>query len=183
MINSPPAVTSRSVWSASGEPGAHLERRLAGVLAHHQERAAGHSRRDRRGLVGVVKVERFVGAVPRIVERPECRYRQHLKDLIEPLLDKWQRRLGGQVSECRIMKMKTKWGTCSVDARRIWLNLELAKKPVQCTEYVLVHELVHLLERHHSDRFVAIMNQSLPQWRVIREELNAAPLAHEAWSY
>jgi predicted metal-dependent hydrolase len=70
-----------------------------------------------------------------------------------------------------------------VDARRIWLNLELAKKPVQCTEYVLVHELVHLLERHHSDRFVAIMNQSLPQWRVIREELNAAPLAHEAWSY
>jgi predicted metal-dependent hydrolase len=70
-----------------------------------------------------------------------------------------------------------------VDARRIWLNLELAKKPVQCTEYVLVHELVHLLERHHSDRFVAIMNKSLPQWRVIREELNAAPLAHEAWSY
>jgi predicted metal-dependent hydrolase len=110
-------------------------------------------------------------------------YRQHLKDLIEPLLDKWQRRLGVQVSECRIKKMKTKWGTCNIDARRIWLNLELAKKPVQCTEYVLVHELVHLLERHHSDRFVGIMNQSLPRWRVIREELNAAPLAHEAWSY
>ena len=87
------------------------------------------------------------------------------------------------VTECRIKKMKTKWGTCNADARRIWLNLELAKKPVQCIEYVMVHELVHLLERQHSDRFVAIMDRSLPQWRVLRQELNAAPLAHEMWSY
>ena len=79
--------------------------------------------------------------------------------------------------------MKTKWGTCNAEARRIWLNLELAKKPVQCIEHVMVHELVHLLERHHSDRFVAIMDRNLPQWRVLRQELNAAPLAHETWSY
>ena len=68
-------------------------------------------------------------------------------------------------------------------ARRIWLNLELAKKPVQCIEYVMVHELAHLLERHHSNRFVAIMDRDLPPWRVLRAELNAAPLAHEDWSY
>src|ERR1039458_447809 len=84
-------------------------------------------------------------------------FRKHLRQIMEPLIEKWQAVLGVQVAECRIKKMKTKWGTCNADARRIWLNLELVKKPVQCTEYVLVHELVHLLERHHTDRFVAIM--------------------------
>ena len=110
-------------------------------------------------------------------------YRKHLRQIIEPLIAKWQAALGVQVAECRIKKMKTKWGTCNADARRIWLNLELVKKPVQCTEYVLVHELVHLLERHHTDRFVAIMDRNLPPWRALREELNAAPLAHETWTY
>ena len=79
--------------------------------------------------------------------------------------------------------MKTKWGTCSVEARRIWLNLELAKKPVQCIEYIVVHELVHLIERHHNDRFVSIMDKHLPQWRLQRQELNAAPLAQETWDH
>ena len=110
-------------------------------------------------------------------------YRQQLRQIIAPMMEKWQTVLGVPATECRIKKMKTKWGTCNADARRIWLNLELAKKPVQCIEYVMVHELVHLLERHHSDRFVAIMDRNLPQWRVLRQELNAAPLAHEAWSY
>jgi predicted metal-dependent hydrolase len=110
-------------------------------------------------------------------------YRQQLKDLVRPLLEKWKRRLGVKVNECRIKRMKTKWGTCNHDASRVWLNLELAKKPVRCTEYVLVHELTHLVELHHTDRFVAIMNQSLPHWRTLRDELNASPLAHESWSY
>jgi len=110
-------------------------------------------------------------------------YRQQLKVLIPPLLEKWQPVLGVQVVEWRIKKMKTKWGACNVEARRIWLNLELVKKPVQCLEYLVVHELVHLLERHHNDRFMAIMDKSLPQWRLHRHELNAAPLAHETWSY
>jgi predicted metal-dependent hydrolase len=110
-------------------------------------------------------------------------YRQQLKDLVGPLLEKWQQRLGVQAAECRIKRMKTKWGTCNRDAGRVWLNLELAKKPIRCIEYVLVHELAHLIEQHHSDRFVAIMDQSLPQWRTVRDELNAAPLAHETWSY
>ena len=77
--------------------------------------------------------------------------------------------------------MKTKWGTCNIEARRIWLNLELAKKPVQCLEYILVHELVHLLERHHNERFQALLNLYLPQWQVFRDELNASMLADERW--
>jgi predicted metal-dependent hydrolase len=110
-------------------------------------------------------------------------YRQQLKELIPPLLEKWQSALGIQVADWRIKKMKTKWGTCSVEARRIWLNLELAKKPVQCLEYIVVHELVHLIERHHNDQFISTMDKHLPQWRLHRQKLNAAPLAQEAWDY
>jgi predicted metal-dependent hydrolase len=110
-------------------------------------------------------------------------YRQQLKELIPPLLEKWQSALGIQVADWRIKKMKTKWGTCSVEARRIWVNLELAKKPVQCLEYIVVHELVHLIERHHNDRLISIMDKHLPQWRLRRQELNAGPLAQEAWDY
>ena len=79
--------------------------------------------------------------------------------------------------------MKTKWGACNAEAGRLWVNLELVKKPLRCLEYIVVHELVHLLERHHNDRFVALMDRFLPQWRTRRQELNAAPLAHESWSY
>jgi predicted metal-dependent hydrolase len=79
--------------------------------------------------------------------------------------------------------MKTKWGACNAEAGRIWLNLELVKKPVQCLEYIIVHELVHLLERRHNERFNTLMNEFLPQWRTRRAELNAAPLGHETWSY
>jgi predicted metal-dependent hydrolase len=110
-------------------------------------------------------------------------YRQKLKELIPPLMEKWQSALGVQVADWGIKRMKTKWGTCSVEARRIWLNLELAKKPVQCLEYIVVHELVHLIERHHNDRFVSLMDKHLPQWRLHRQELNAAPLAQEAWDH
>jgi predicted metal-dependent hydrolase len=110
-------------------------------------------------------------------------YRQQLKELIPPLLQKWQLVLGVQVNDWAIKKMKTKWGACNSKAGRIWLNLELAKKPVQCLEYIIVHEFIHLLERHHNDNFAVLMNQFLPQWRSRRSELNAAPLAHATWSY
>jgi predicted metal-dependent hydrolase len=109
--------------------------------------------------------------------------RDQLKELIPPLLKKWETKLGVHAKQWAIKKMKTKWGACSVEARRIWLNLELAKKPVQCVEYIIVHELIHLLERHHNETFNALMNKYLPQWRSRRNELNAAPLAHETWSY
>ena len=75
------------------------------------------------------------------------------------------------------------WGTCNIQARRIWLNLKLIKKPELCLEYVVVHELAHLLERHHNDRFAALMDRAMPQWRLQREELNHFPLNHAKWAY
>jgi len=79
--------------------------------------------------------------------------------------------------------MKTRWGSCTIEARRIWLNLELAKKPIPCIEYIIIHELVHLLERNHTDRFRDLMDQFMPQWRYCRDMLNQAPLGHENWEY
>lgn len=110
-------------------------------------------------------------------------YREHLRRLIPPLLAKWEAILGVQAAAWGVKRMKTKWGACSVDARRIWLNLELAKKPVRCLEYIIVHELMHLIERHHNTRFIALMDRHLPQWRQYRHELDAAPLAHSNWAY
>lgn len=110
-------------------------------------------------------------------------YRQLLRDQIPGLLAKWEPIVGIRVESCGIKRMKTKWGACNIEAKRIWLNLELAKKPPACLEYILVHELVHLLERRHNDRFRAYMDAFMPQWRLHREELNRAPLAHEDWEY
>jgi len=103
-------------------------------------------------------------------------YRAELRRLLPELLEKWQPKLGVEVRTWGIKRMKTKWGTCNIEARRIWLNLELAKKPVQCLEYILVHELTHLLERHHNERFTGLLDHHLPQWRTSREELNGSVL-------
>jgi len=110
-------------------------------------------------------------------------YRQRLKEAIPPLIAKWEPIIGVEIADWRVKRMKTKWGTCTIEARRIWLNLELVKKPPQCLEYIIVHEMVHLLERHHNDRFVAYMDEFMPQWRLFRGELNQAPLAYETWEY
>lgn len=110
-------------------------------------------------------------------------YRAELKKLIPTLLEKWQPILGVEANAWGIKKMKTKWGTCNIAARRVWLNLELAKKPIQCLEYILVHELLHLIERHHNDRFRSLMDQYLPQWQAHRDELNRSLLAEERWDY
>jgi predicted metal-dependent hydrolase len=99
-------------------------------------------------------------------------YEQHLQKALTPLLAKWQQRMGVKVASVTIRKMKTRWGSCSIRARTIRLNLELAKKPPECLEYVLVHELAHLLEASHSHRFIAVMDKYLPQWRLIQPELN-----------
>lgn len=110
-------------------------------------------------------------------------YRERLRELVPPLLEKWQATLGVTVTGWGIKKMKTKWGSCNAEAHRIWLNLELAKKPPECLEYLVVHELVHLVVRHHDDRFHALMDRHLPKWRAIRKTLNAAPLGDETWEY
>jgi predicted metal-dependent hydrolase len=110
-------------------------------------------------------------------------YREHLRAAIPPLLARWETILGIRAAAWGIKQMKTKWGACNAEARRIWLNLELAKKLAGCLEYIIVHELTHLLDRHHDDRFIALMDQHLPNWRQRRQELNAAPLGHGNWSY
>lgn len=110
-------------------------------------------------------------------------YRERLKETIPELIAKWEKRIHVQVNEFGVKRMKTRWGTCNRDAKRIWLNLELAKKPGECLEYIVVHEMVHLLERKHNDRFISLMNGFLPKWRFYKEELNRSPLRHENWSY
>ncbi len=110
-------------------------------------------------------------------------YRIKLKQLIPDLIAKWEKVIGVTSNEFRIKKMRTKWGTCNTDAKRIWLNLELAKKPKECIEYIVVHELVHLLERNHNQRFVKLMDQFMPKWRFYREELNKLPISHTDWKY
>lgn len=103
-------------------------------------------------------------------------YRQRLKEQIPALLEKWCAIMGMPAPIWGIKRMKTKWGSCNAQANRVWLNLELAKKPYTCLEYVLVHELAHFTERHHNERFRLILDQHLPLWQTYREELNQAPL-------
>lgn len=110
-------------------------------------------------------------------------YRQQLRARIPELIQRWEGALGVTVVGWGVRKMKTKWGTCNIQAGRIWLNLDLAKKPVQCLEYILVHEMVHLIERHHNERFTALMDRCMPSWKSSREALNHAPLGHETWGY
>jgi len=99
-------------------------------------------------------------------------YRKSLKEKIPALVEKWQKIVGVEVAEWEVKKMKTKWGTCNRTAKRIWLNLDLVKKPVEVIEYILVHELVHLLERYHNKRFYGFLSQFLPDWKILKEELN-----------
>lgn len=110
-------------------------------------------------------------------------YRSDLQAQVPSLVQKWEPRVGREVAEVRIRRMKTLWGSCNPKARRIWLNLELAKKPPRCVEYVFVHEMVHFFERRHNEQFMGWMDALLPHWRSLREELNRAPVAHENWRY
>ncbi len=100
-------------------------------------------------------------------------YRDELKKVIPSMLATWQSRMGVEAKEFRIKNMKTRWGTCNTIEKRIWLNLQLAKSPIECLEYVVVHELTHLLERLHSKNFIAYMDNFLPNWRKTKKELNS----------
>jgi predicted metal-dependent hydrolase len=110
-------------------------------------------------------------------------YREELKKRIPQYITKWEKKIGVQLEDWGVKTMRTKWGTCNINKKRIWLNLELAKKPVECLEYIIVHELIHLLERNHNDKFVAHMNHFLPKWKHYREELNSLPVSHLEWGY
>lgn len=110
-------------------------------------------------------------------------YRAYLRQAVPPLIEKWQKIIGVEVADWGIKQMKTKWGACNIGKRRIWINLELAKKTEPCLEYIVVHEIVHLLERHHNDLFLTLMNKFMPRWKYYRAELNRAPLGHVDWDY
>ena len=106
-------------------------------------------------------------------------YRDRLLARIPELVAKWEPRVGVTVAEWRIRRMKTRWGTCNPEAGRIWLNSELAKKPVSCLEYVVVHEMVHLIERGHNERFQRLLDRLMPMWRTRQDQLNATYLADD----
>ena len=110
-------------------------------------------------------------------------YREELRKATSPLLAKWEPFLGVNVNKIFIRRMKTRWGSCNPHSRNIHLNTELAKKPRECLEYVIVHELLHLLEPSHNAHFVSLIDRSMPNWRYIRDELNQAPLGHVEWKY
>ena len=110
-------------------------------------------------------------------------YRQQVRNTAGPLLQHWQTRLDVIATRCFVQRMKTRWGSCNPLARTIRLNTELAKKPPQCLEYLVVHELMHLLEPTHNARFIALMDKFMPDWQRHRELINQLPLRHEAWKY
>src|SRR5205823_4452984 len=110
-------------------------------------------------------------------------YRDLLRAEIPRLLSQWESRLGTRVTRVFIQHMKTKWGSCNPVERTIRLNTELAKKPKECLDYLVLHEMVHLLERKHGPQFVALMDRHMPDWREVRALLNRLPARHEAWDY
>lgn len=91
--------------------------------------------------------------------------------------------MGVKVERFYVQRMKTKWGSCSLGSGSIRLNTELAKKPRECLEYIVVHEMAHLLEPTHNIRFMALMDRFIPKWRFYRDELNRLPVRHEDWAY
>lgn len=161
----------------NGESHYYLGRRYR--LRIHEQ-----SGRNRVALHGITYKDLFIepGTTREQREAVLLRwYREQLKKLIPSQLAKWQPLLGVHVAGWGIKRMKTKWGSCNRETGRVWLNLELVKKPLHCLEYVVVHELVHLLERTHSERFVSLMDQHLPGWQLIRAELQEGLLSYQAW--
>lgn len=110
-------------------------------------------------------------------------YRNEMKQIIPDIITKWEKILSLEVNDWQVKQMKTLWGSCNIEKKRILLNLELAKKPERCLEYIIVHEMIHLLERHHNDRFLYYMETNLPNWKQLKDELNKLPVSHAQWNY
>jgi predicted metal-dependent hydrolase len=110
-------------------------------------------------------------------------YRAELRKAVVVLIGKWEPLMGVKVGRIFVQRMKTKWGSCNAPSKSIRLNTELAKKPPECLEYIIVHEMVHLIVRRHDDVFSSLMDRYLPNWKLTRQRLNAEPLAHTHWAY
>jgi|ERR1043166_4394308 predicted metal-dependent hydrolase len=110
-------------------------------------------------------------------------YREQVKSAAPLLIKKWERLMAVKVQRFFVQHMKTKWGSCNHRSATIRLNTELAKKPKVCLEYILVHEMAHLIEPTHNARFIAVLECFLPKWQSYRDELNRLPVRHESWLY
>lgn len=131
-------------------------------------------------------IDLFIRPNATVEQRQNCInewYRKQLKNQIPQLIAKWEPIIGVSVSDWGVKQMKTKWGTCNIEQKRIWINLELAKKPYNCLEYIIVHEMTHLIERHHNDNFLAHLDKNLPKWKLYKDELNRLPVSHGEWEY
>ena len=127
------------------------------------------------GITGKKRMAMYVSSNAGIEDRRkvmEMFYRVELAEELDKLIVKWEKSLSVQANEVRIRKMKTKWGSTNTKDKRIWIGLELAKKSRNCIEYVVVHELAHLIERNHNSKFKSIMDSALPNWKLLRDELN-----------
>lgn len=110
-------------------------------------------------------------------------YRVQIKTVVQSLIAKWEPVIGVRVNRVFVQRMKTKWGSCSRTSASIRLNTELAKKPSECLEYIVVHEMAHLIEPTHNSRFIDLMDRLVPNWRFYRQLLNRLPVRHESWKY
>ena len=131
-------------------------------------------------------IDLFIRPNATVEQRQNCInewYRKQLKNQIPQLIEKWEPIIGVSVSDWGVKQMKTKWGTCNIEQKRIWINLELAKKPYNCLEYIVVHEMIHLIERYHNDNFLAHLDKYLPKWKLHKDELNRLPVSHGEWEY
>lgn len=110
-------------------------------------------------------------------------YRARLREKAQPIIDEWEPRLGVKVERLFVQRMKTRWGSCNPERGYIRLNAHVAKKPVQCLEYLVVHEMLHILEPTHNANFTAMLERHMPQWEHLRHLLNRLPVSHEDWKY
>jgi predicted metal-dependent hydrolase len=135
-------------------------------------------------LKGKNKIVLVVKEKSSIIEREKLIqkwYRAELKFFLESKLSKWEDKIGVEVGSWGIRRMKTKWGSCNIKNKKVWFNIELAKKPAECIEYVIAHELTHMKVKKHNDIFIQMMDKNLPKWKSIKDELNQIILAHEDW--
>lgn len=161
----------------SGETHFYLGQRYRFRLIERGGTSSVRLTSDRRLELSVPK-DRSPAFRERVVQRWQ---RKLLLERGQALTAEWAARLGIETPEIGIKRMKTKWGACNPNANRIWLNLELIKKPPECISYLVLHEIIHLIERSHGDAFVTFLDRHMPNWRIYRDQLNAEPLAHEEW--
>lgn len=163
----------------TGESHYYLGRRYLLDIAHAEKRPCIEIRNKKTLVMNINKGTGLEGREKLLIDW----YRKEMKQILPGIIKKWEIKSELQVNFYGIKRMKTKWGSCNPIHKRIWLNLELIKKPIHCLEYVVVHEMVHFLERTHNDQFVSHMNRIMPQWRTFKDDLNRFPLTHENWGY